>query len=175
MKPITIFTNAIIAVGVFAFVLGVTCSLCRGRRGRGRGRADAAEHAAAAALALAVRRQQHQQLLLLMHGGARGDGGGRLPCPPTPPAARLPSFKYNRSVKHNVTAGGAISDDADQGTCCSVCLAAFQTGETVRLLPVCLHLYHAGCIDPWLDKHTTCPLCRSATDPATEGGQLPPV
>ncbi|KAK1632285.1 hypothetical protein QYE76_006600 [Lolium multiflorum] len=36
-----------------------------------------------------------------------------------------------------------------------VCLGAFQLGDTVRLLPVCLHLYHMGCIDPWLDAHST--------------------
>ena len=57
---------------------------------------------------------------------------------------------------------------------CSVCLGAFQVGETVRLLPVCLHLYHVECIDP--DAHSTCPLCRSGTDSTTmDGGLIPPV
>ncbi|KAF0902920.1 hypothetical protein E2562_019857 [Oryza meyeriana var. granulata] len=57
----------------------------------------------------------------------------------TSPTAGLPAFTYSPSVKRNI-------------------------GETVRLLPACLHLYHAECIDPWLDAHTTCPLCRSDTD-----------
>ncbi|KAF7096629.1 hypothetical protein CFC21_098538 [Triticum aestivum] len=85
------------------------------------------------------------------------------------PTARLPAFKYNGSVKHNVTGGG------EEAATCSVCLGAFQLGETVRLLPACLHLYHVECIDPWLDAHSTCPICRSDADPTTGVGRLPPV
>ncbi|XP_047079564.1 RING-H2 finger protein ATL1-like [Lolium rigidum] len=86
--------------------------------------------------------------------------------------ALLPAFAYSPSVKHNVT------DDGEEAATCSVCLAAFQLGETVRLLPACLHLYHAECIDPWLDAHSTCPLCRSDTADASmemDVGRLPPV
>jgi E3 ubiquitin-protein ligase RNF38/44 len=84
-------------------------------------------------------------------------------------ADRLPAFKYSRTVKHNVTGGG------EEAPTCSVCLGAFQLGEKVRLLPACLHLYHAECIDLWLDAHSTCPICRSDTDPAVGVGQVPPV
>ncbi|CAN6163820.1 unnamed protein product [Urochloa humidicola] len=87
------------------------------------------------------------------------------------PAAELPSFPYNRSVRHNVSGGGG-----EEEASCSVCLGAFQTGEMVRLLPVCLHLFHVECIDPWLDMHSTCPICRSSTDPTTDSRLLhPPV
>ncbi|KAE8796111.1 hypothetical protein D1007_28970 [Hordeum vulgare] len=75
------------------------------------------------------------------------------------PTAGLPAFTYSLSVKHNVTGGG------EEAATCSVCLGALQLGDTVRLLPACLHLYHADCIDPWLDAHSTCPVCRSDTDP----------
>ncbi|KAK1610381.1 hypothetical protein QYE76_034054 [Lolium multiflorum] len=74
------------------------------------------------------------------------------------PTAVLPAFMYSRSVKHNLAGGG------EEAATCSVCLEELQLGETVRLLPVCLHLYHAQCIDAWLDAHSTCPLCRSDTD-----------
>ncbi|TVU07770.1 hypothetical protein EJB05_41139, partial [Eragrostis curvula] len=67
--------------------------------------------------------------------------------------AGLPSLTYTQSLKHNVTGSG---DDEEAATC-SVCLGALEVGETVRLLPACLHLYHVECIDPWLDAHTTCP------------------
>jgi hypothetical protein len=64
-------------------------------------------------------------------------------------------------VKHNVVDGG----EEEPAAACPVCLGAFRLGETVRLLPMCLHLYHVECIDPWLDAHSTCPICRSDTVP----------
>jgi E3 ubiquitin-protein ligase RNF38/44 len=73
---------------------------------------------------------------------------------------------YSRSVKHNLPGGG------EDAATCSVCLGEFLLGETVRLLRVCLHLYHAECIDPWLDAHSTCPICRSDTDPTTRIGRI---
>ncbi|CAN6201419.1 unnamed protein product [Urochloa humidicola] len=96
----------------------------------------------------------------------RSDGNEERQRPPrVSPAAGLLSFPYNRSVRHNVGGGGGGEEEAS----CSVCLGVFQTGETVRLLPVCLHLFHVECIDPWLDMHSTCPICRSDTDPTTDG------
>ncbi|KAF8746352.1 hypothetical protein HU200_013368 [Digitaria exilis] len=90
-------------------------------------------------------------------------------CIPHLTAADLPSFTYKQSVKHNVTGAG------EEAATCSVCLGVFQNGEMVRLLPVCLHLYHVECIDPWLEAHSSCPICRAGMDPAVDGGQLPPT
>ena len=42
---------------------------------------------------------------------------------------------------------------------CSVCKEEFSEGDTVKQL-VCEHLFHAGCIGPWVESHCTCPLCR---------------
>lgn len=47
-----------------------------------------------------------------------------------------------------------------QGLECSVCLSKFRDEETLRLLPKCKHGFHIDCIDTWLEKHATCPLCR---------------
>ncbi|KAE8710413.1 Ankyrin repeat family protein isoform 1 [Hibiscus syriacus] len=57
-----------------------------------------------------------------------------------------------------------------QGIECSVCLSRFEDIEVLRLLPECKHAFHVECIDEWLEKHSSCPLCRrkiNANDPKT--------
>ncbi|KAH0623015.1 hypothetical protein JD844_030900, partial [Phrynosoma platyrhinos] len=48
---------------------------------------------------------------------------------------------------------------ADKGLKCPVCLLEFEEEETVREMP-CQHLFHSGCLLPWLGKTNSCPLCR---------------
>jgi len=43
---------------------------------------------------------------------------------------------------------------------CQVCFDAFTEEDKVFRLP-CKHLFHEGCIMPWLEKHNTCPSCRA--------------
>ncbi|CAH2051397.1 unnamed protein product [Thlaspi arvense] len=57
------------------------------------------------------------------------------------------------------------NDNTDAGSenrdsSCSVCLQDFQLGETVRSLPHCHHMFHLPCIDNWLLRHGSCPMCR---------------
>ena len=47
---------------------------------------------------------------------------------------------------------------------CSVCLDQFCTHQTIRELPECKHAFHAQCIDPWLRKKASCPVCRRDVD-----------
>ncbi|XP_062090859.1 E3 ubiquitin-protein ligase ATL42-like [Humulus lupulus] len=47
-----------------------------------------------------------------------------------------------------------------EGLECSVCLSKFEDIEVLRLLPKCKHAFHISCIDYWLEKHSSCPLCR---------------
>lgn len=65
--------------------------------------------------------------------------------------SRLASFPFGMACDPSKA-------DLDE-TCC-ICLLDFTVGEKVKRLP-CEHLYHAACIDKWLDKHDSCPLrCR---------------
>ncbi|CAH8274192.1 unnamed protein product [Arabidopsis lyrata] len=64
---------------------------------------------------------------------------------------KIPKIKI--TGKNNLDASG--NKDS-----CSVCLQDFQLGETVRSLPHCHHMFHLPCIDNWLFRHGSCPMCR---------------
>ncbi|XP_062219389.1 E3 ubiquitin-protein ligase ATL6-like [Phragmites australis] len=66
--------------------------------------------------------------------------------------AALPIVPYAEIRKHK-SGGGGLE--------CAVCLTAFDDGDELRLLPQCSHAFHPDCIDPWLEGHVTCPLCRA--------------
>ncbi|XP_047074097.1 E3 ubiquitin-protein ligase Os03g0188200-like [Lolium rigidum] len=54
---------------------------------------------------------------------------------------------------------------------CAVCLAEFADADELRVLPACCHVFHPGCIDPWLAGAVTCPLCRADLTDLTPTGQ----
>ncbi|XP_050226221.1 NEP1-interacting protein 1-like isoform X2 [Mercurialis annua] len=61
--------------------------------------------------------------------------------------------------KIKITSNNNMDASGDKAAC-SVCLQDFQVGETVRSLPHCHHLFHLPCIDKWLLRHASCPMCR---------------
>ncbi|XP_071717745.1 E3 ubiquitin-protein ligase ATL59-like isoform X2 [Rutidosis leptorrhynchoides] len=63
--------------------------------------------------------------------------------------AAIPTLKYNREAFGSV-------DDAQ----CTICLGEYQEKEVLRLMPKCGHTFHLSCIDLWLRKQSTCPVCR---------------
>ncbi|XP_030549660.1 putative RING-H2 finger protein ATL21A [Rhodamnia argentea] len=53
---------------------------------------------------------------------------------------------------------------------CAICLSEYQPKETLRTIPACGHYFHAQCIDQWLRRNASCPLCRDhkgSPDPMT--------
>nr|XP_043616913.1 E3 ubiquitin-protein ligase ATL6-like [Erigeron canadensis] len=80
----------------------------------------------------------------------------------------FPTFAYS-AVKGLKIGKGALE--------CAVCLNEFDDEETIRLIPKCDHVFHAECIDAWLENHVTCPVCRSNLVPQpgeiTQQQQLP--
>ncbi|RZC76544.1 hypothetical protein C5167_000643 [Papaver somniferum] len=62
-------------------------------------------------------------------------------------------------IKSDTVKPDVIVKSTEDGLTCSVCLEQVDVGEIVRRLP-CLHQFHANCVDPWLRKQGTCPLCK---------------
>ncbi|CAK9142123.1 unnamed protein product [Ilex paraguariensis] len=74
-------------------------------------------------------------------------------------AKGLPGDSVEKIPKIVVTENNNV-DTSGERVSCSVCLQDFQLGETVRSLPHCHHMFHLPCIDMWLVRHGSCPLCR---------------
>ncbi|XP_010438187.1 PREDICTED: RING-H2 finger protein ATL14 [Camelina sativa] len=75
---------------------------------------------------------------------------------------RLPQFKFREPV----TEYG--SDD------CVVCIDGFRQGQWCRKLPRCGHVFHRKCVDLWLMKVPTCPICRDRVYRFDEGRRWRP-
>jgi len=73
-----------------------------------------------------------------------------------PPPASETAIK--NLPQHTIT-----QENVDAGIECSVCMDAFKLGEVVKKLPCC-HMFHTPCIEPWLQLHNTCPVCRKLVD-----------
>ncbi|KAK1297366.1 RING-H2 finger protein ATL5 [Acorus calamus] len=59
------------------------------------------------------------------------------------------------TVKYSSRSFGSPADAQ-----CSICLDEYEEKELVRVLPECGHYFHLPCIDVWLQKQSTCPICR---------------
>ncbi|CAN6312357.1 unnamed protein product [Urochloa humidicola] len=97
----------------------------------------------------------------------RSDGGGRDSTrqqPQLQPPAPAPvAGEMMRSVGPLVCTYRRA--DGWREAACAVCLAELADGEAVRVLPACMHYFHAECVGEWLLAHATCPLCRAPLDP----------
>ncbi|KAK9079632.1 hypothetical protein SSX86_001305 [Deinandra increscens subsp. villosa] len=55
-----------------------------------------------------------------------------------------------------------FSELVDPPESCAVCLYEFDSGDEIRQLTNCRHIFHRCCLDRWMDHdQKTCPLCRT--------------
>ncbi|KAH0450420.1 hypothetical protein IEQ34_021112 [Dendrobium chrysotoxum] len=68
-----------------------------------------------------------------------------------------PTLTYAEAKSRDPRAVNAI--------CCPICLVDYEEEEgedkALRFLPECGHLFHAACVEPWLWRRQTCPVCQS--------------
>jgi Ring finger domain len=57
------------------------------------------------------------------------------------------------------------SIDDEQSKSCSICLSDYEIGDTLIILPNCLHRGCERCFSKWLAEKSTCPLCRESAIP----------
>ncbi|KAI4326111.1 hypothetical protein MLD38_031456 [Melastoma candidum] len=46
------------------------------------------------------------------------------------------------------------------GNSCAICLLDYREQDLVKIMPECDHCFHDHCVDEWLKRQATCPLCR---------------
>uniref|UniRef100_A0ACD5XLC2 Uncharacterized protein n=1 Tax=Avena sativa TaxID=4498 RepID=A0ACD5XLC2_AVESA len=78
--------------------------------------------------------------------------------------AAYPTTVYS-SPSPRDSAGERSKEEEAADTRCAVCLADYADGDELRLLPGCRHSFHRRCVDDWLRRRPSCPLCRSSPPP----------
>ncbi|KAF6254158.1 hypothetical protein COO60DRAFT_1273282, partial [Scenedesmus sp. NREL 46B-D3] len=81
----------------------------------------------------------------------------------SPVAASLLRSGSNASAAAAAAHGGAVASglsSSNGGEPCAICFEDFADNDDVKQLP-CGHFYHCGCIDEWLLRDVTCPLCKA--------------
>ncbi|XP_010465177.1 PREDICTED: E3 ubiquitin-protein ligase CIP8-like [Camelina sativa] len=53
---------------------------------------------------------------------------------------------------------------------CTVCLDDFEIGMEVKEMP-CKHKFHSDCLLPWLELHSSCPVCRYLLPTGDDDGE----
>ncbi|KAL1567014.1 RING-type E3 ubiquitin transferase [Salvia divinorum] len=61
---------------------------------------------------------------------------------------QLPICNFNDTISYSDTS-------------CTICLQKIKNGQVGRWLPRCKHTFHVECIDGWLMRQASCPICRT--------------
>jgi hypothetical protein len=124
----------------------------------------AAAHGAAAAIVVQSAARAAEWPLTMVDGG--GDIGAGAPAlPPCVMMSAADGAALRRLAAVAREAGGCVRVSLSRSTAaaaeCPICCEPFAVGDALVRLP-CVHVFHDGCIVPWLLRRNTCPCCRLA-------------
>ena len=75
--------------------------------------------------------------------------------------AAPPAVSSPRAASSAASADASLLD-GEQPTQCAICQCDFVEGDELKRLPCSpLHAFHTACIQQWLSKQSSCPLCRN--------------
>ena len=70
-------------------------------------------------------------------------------------------FKSCREINEKVSKSEKIKvNDPILNEECLICMDKYKLGELKRKIPKCSHCFHKKCVDKWLKKKASCPICR---------------
>lgn len=73
--------------------------------------------------------------------------------------AKVSKHSLNR-IHRIVITEDHLMDSSGNRSSCSICLQDFECQDVARSLTNCRHLFHLRCINKWISKQRSCPLCR---------------
>lgn len=66
--------------------------------------------------------------------------------------------EFQRLVQDQLEAGMPMDQEVEE---CHMCLEPLDAGPAQVALKPCLHVFHALCIQPWIERDSSCPKCRA--------------
>jgi hypothetical protein len=73
----------------------------------------------------------------------------------------LDHFNYCHEIDEKINKSEKIKkDDKILTEQCFICMDDYKQRQFKRELPKCKHYFHKKCIDKWLKKKASCPICR---------------
>ncbi|XP_061368328.1 putative RING-H2 finger protein ATL19 [Gastrolobium bilobum] len=66
----------------------------------------------------------------------------------------------NQRVIGSIVCFGSQAMASSNSNECAICLEDFKKGEECLVFSVCGHTFHFDCINHWIEKKPSCPICR---------------
>ncbi|PLB39827.1 putative RING finger protein [Aspergillus candidus] len=99
--------------------------------------------------------------------GSKDDSGrhvqpeGKTPIKTSEPGAISPDALEDIPLDRKDGNDGIEANAEHVNLSCVICMESFNDEDSIRVLS-CGHIFHAGCVDPWLTKRQArCPLCKT--------------